>query len=55
MAIQSFHINDRDRQSYFVSLVKWDKNNHDGETQTEMVAKGIPPKKVRSREVPRYI
>ena len=50
----SKQMNDRDRQSYFVSLVKWVKNNHEEETLMEMAAKGIPPKRVCSRGVPRY-
>ena len=44
----SKQMNDRDQQSYFVSLVKWVKNNHEEETLMEMAAKGIPPKRVCS-------
>ena len=48
-------MNDRDGQSYFVLLVKWVKNSYKAETPTEMVAKGIPPKKILRRGVPPYI
>ena len=42
-------MNDRDRQTYMVSLVKWVKNNYEDETLQEMIAKGVPGKKIRSR------
>ena len=50
----SKQMNDRDRQSYFDSLVKWVKKNHEEKTLMEMAAKGMPPKRVRSRGVPCY-
>ena len=42
-------MNDRDRQNYMVSLVKWVKNNYEAETLQEMIAKGVPGKKICSR------
>ena len=47
-------MNNRDQQSYIVSLVKWVKNNYEEETLQDMAARGIPSKKVCSRGVPRY-
>ena len=47
-------MNDRDRQSYMVSLVKWVNKIYEDETLQEMAARGIPPKKVRSHRVSRY-
>ena len=42
-------MNDRDRQTYMVSLVRWVQNNYEGETLQEIIAKGVPGKKIRSR------
>ena len=47
-------MNDRDRQTYMVSLVKWVKINYEDETLWEMIAKGVPGKKIRSRAPSRY-
>ena len=44
-------MNDRDRQSYIVSLVKWVKKNYEDGTLEERNAKGIRLKKVHSRGV----
>ena len=47
-------MNDKDRQDYFVSLVKWVKINYEEETRQQMIIKGVPAKKISSRVVPRY-
>ena len=47
-------MNDKDRQIYFVSLVKWVKTNFEVETQQQMIIKGVPGKKISSRVVNRY-
>ena len=47
-------MNDRDRQTYMVSLVKGVKNNYKGETLQDMIAKGVTGKKIRSRAPSRY-
>ena len=46
-------MNDGDRQNYFVSLVKWVKNNYVDETHQEMITKRVPGKKISSRVVNR--
>ena len=47
-------MNDRDRQTYMVSLVRWVNNNYEGETLQEMIAKGVPGKTIRSQAPSRY-
>ena len=47
-------MNDKDRQDYFVSLVKWVKINYEEETRQQMIIKGVPAKKIIGRVVPRY-
>ena len=47
-------MNNKVGQNYFVSLVKWVKNNYEAETQQQMIIKGVPAKKISSRVVPRY-
>ena len=47
-------MNNRDIQNYFVSLVKWVKNNYEAETLQEMIVKGVPDKKIRSKVPSRY-
>ena len=42
-------MNDKDRQDYFVSLIKWVKNNYEGETRKEMILKQVPAKKITLR------
>ena len=47
-------MNDRDRQTYMVSLVKWVKKHDEGETLQEKIAKGVPGKKSCSSAPSRY-
>ena len=47
-------LNDKDRQNYFVSLVKWVKIDYEEETWQQMIVKGGPAKEISSRVVPRY-
>ena len=42
-------MNDKDRQDYFVSLIKWVKNNYEEETRKEMILKQVPAKKIALR------
>ena len=51
----SRQMNDRERQSYFVLLVKWVKKNYEEETLADIMAKGDPPKRTLSCRVPPYI
>ena len=47
-------MNDRDRQNYLVTLVKWVKNQYEGETFEAMIDLGVPDKKSCSRAPSRY-
>ena len=47
-------MNDKDRQNYMVSLVKWVKINYEAETLQEMITKCVPGKKICSRAPSRY-
>ena len=47
-------MNDKDRQDYFMSLVKWVKINYEEETRQQMIINGVPTKKISNRVVPRY-
>ena len=42
-------MNDKDRQNYMVSLVKWVKNNYETETLQEITTKCVPGKKISSQ------
>ena len=46
-------MNDKDRQDYFVSLLKWVKLNYEEETLKQITLKGVPAKKISIRLVPR--
>ena len=47
-------MNDKDKQDYFVSLVKWVKISYEEETRQQMIIKGVADKKISGRVVPRY-
>jgi hypothetical protein len=47
-------MNDKDRQDYFMSLIKLGKNNYEGETPKEMILKQVPAKKIALRLTPYY-
>ena len=47
-------MNDRERQDYFVSLIKWVKLNYEDETRKEMILKHVPAKKIALRLTPFY-
>ena len=47
-------MNDKDRQDYFVSLVKWVKIYYEEATLRQMTIKRVPAKKIGGRLVPRY-
>ena len=42
-------MNNKDRQDYFVLLIKWVKNNYERETRKEMILKQVPAKKIALR------
>ena len=47
-------MNNKDRQDYFVSLIKWVKNYYEGETRKEVILKHVPAKKIALRLTPYY-
>ena len=42
-------MHDKNRQDYFVGLVKWVKNNYEKETHKEMILKWVPGKQIALR------